>query len=218
MMGAASPKALALLCVMSMASLPACALDGQGMQDAHSPATSGQSGSPVQSATAEAAIGGARATFTVARDGPGSPLRIRYLVANTSGGWLYAFDRGDTHAVGVKRQALGAIAQPAEGATRDGTTLTHAPAAIGNPSPTSPPIPLATALAPGAQHEGEFRYTLPPDRVDAPLRYCLTIAPARADVGEPLPGSDVHKVVDAFALARETLCTPWFDTATFVFR
>lgn len=209
---------IASLCVALALSLPACAVDGSGAQGAHSPRTPEQGGRPMQSATAEAAAISARATFTISHDGQGSPLRVRYVVHNTSNGWLYAFDRGDTHAVRVKRQVLGAIAQPLEGATRDGTTLTHAPMPIGTPSPTSPPIPLAAALAAGTRYEGEFQYSIPPDRARSPLHYCLTIAPAGTDIGEPLTGSQVHRVVNAFQLARETLCTPWFDSEAFAFR
>ncbi len=208
---------LALSVVAFALALPACAMDAGTPQAAQSRAA--PKGTPsMHTATAEDSSALARATFTIVRDGEGGRLRVAYTVHNTSSGWLYVFDRGDTHAVSTKRQRLGDIAPPHEGATAEGTTLTHAPKPIGTPSPTAPPIPLASAIAPGARHAAEFFYTVPRDRGAAPLRYCVTIAPAGTRVGEALPGSEVYRVDGAFGLERTTLCSPWFDSDAAAFR
>lgn len=141
-----------------------------------------------------------------------SALRVRYRVAGeVPGQRLVVFDRGDTHAVLVKRQRGGDIAQPQVREDGRDMTLTHQGRPLPEPAPTVPPIPLVTQLVPGAVHEGGFELRMSPAARPGRVRYCVGVAAIDAPLPDHAAFDGVWQSTPDLVARQQLLCTPWFD-------
>lgn len=153
----------------------------------------------------------------VAFDPDGARLAVRYRVSNTGTGPIAVFDRGDRHAVLSKRLVAGEVPAPRFERGPDGLTLSHLARGLPRPTPTLPPVPLATKLEPGTAIDGAFAFDLSLGGSDAGrVRWCLGVAPFDAalfDASESAGEVAVWTAPFEMAETQQQLCTPWFDVA-----
>lgn len=148
-------------------------------------------------------------------------VQVRYRLHNTGGVDLAVFDRGDRHAVLTGRQEPGAVGQPLFREEGDGDyTFGHVALPLPNPSPTSPPTPLAAKLAAGKMLEGEFRLQVLAE-VPRRVRWCLGMAPLTEGMfSQPEQAAGVEIWRGSFSAheQQQKLCTPWYDMAAGAFK
>lgn len=141
---------------------------------------------------------------------------VRYVLRNGGSVPLAVFDRGNVHDIDSGQQALGGIGAPSQEMSGDDLTLVHAAMALPEPSPTSPPTPLAIELAPGATLAARFQAMVQADRMPRRLRWCVAVVPT-SDVAlnSPQDTKDGRLWVASFAAAerQQRICTPWYDVA-----
>lgn len=143
-----------------------------------------------------------------------SALRVRYRIASrVPGQRLIVFDRGTTHAVLVKRQRGGDIAQPQVYENGRDMTLTHQGHPLPERAPTVPPIPLVTQLAPGAIHEGSFDVRMSSAARPARVRYCAGVAVIEAPLPDHAAFDGVWQATPDLIARQELLCTPWLEVS-----
>ncbi|MCC7248994.1 MAG: hypothetical protein IT473_10260 [Lysobacter sp.] len=177
------------------------------------------SSAPAEHALPEARIRGAFGTdLLVAIDATTDRLvvDVRYVLRNDGTAALAVFDRGNVHDIGIGRQALGGIGIPRQEPTGDDLTLVHAAMALPEPSPTSPPTPLAIELAPGATLAARFQTMVQADRMPKRLRWCVGVLPTSdVPLNSPQDTKDGRIWVASFAAAerQHRVCTPWYDVA-----
>ena len=145
-------------------------------------------------------------------------VHVHYRLGNTSSTTpLAVFDRGDAH--DAREEKVGDVGAPSMLVTSDGVEILHKAFPLPDPSPTSPPTPIAMRLDPGGTLEGNFSVTLP---IDSPtrVRWCL----GHMDFDEryfDFPGTTQHGQIwlASFAVAdvQTASCTPWYDMASGVF-
>lgn len=178
---------------------------------------------PIQTADlARTTVRGQAATVEVEMgfDAATGSVDVRYrLHNNDKTKALAVFDRGNRHEVSIGRQTLGAIAAPTWKGMGEEVELFHVAAPLPNPTPISPPSPLALEVAAGGELRGGFKFALlsgAPKR----LRWCLGVLPWQASYFDSPSATDAGKIWRAsFAVAneQETLCTPWYDVAKAAF-
>ncbi|HRO28212.1 MAG TPA: hypothetical protein PLD19_12360 [Luteimonas sp.] len=150
-------------------------------------------------------------------------VRVRYRLRNSGDVPLAVFDRGDRHAVLMKRQAAGAVGAPTfEEAVGGDVVLRHVarPLAGGPTGPTLPPTPRALKLAPGASVEGGFSFAMPASSPPRRVRWCLGVAPfddAAFFSPETVDAGEIWQAGEDAVRAQRSLCTPWFDLAAGAF-
>lgn len=141
---------------------------------------------------------------------------VRYVLRNGGSAALAVFDRGNVHDIGIGRHAVGAIGVPSQETTGDDLTLIHAAMPLPEPSPTSPPTPLAIELAPGAMLAARFQTMVHANRMPKRLRWCVGVVPVGdAQLSAPQDTKDGRIWVASFAAAerQQRICTPWYDLA-----
>ncbi len=162
-------------------------------------------------------IDGEGATLEVAFDPDGKRLAVRYRISNAGDASLAVFDRGDRHAVLTGRLKAGEVPAPHfEQADDVSLTLSHVARALPQPTPTVPPVPLATRLAPGASVDGAFEFDLSLAVGLERVRWCLGVAPFDETTFEASESEGEVAVWTAsfdVAESQQRLCTPWFDVA-----
>ncbi|MBB1473654.1 hypothetical protein H5368_11460 [Luteimonas sp. MC1782] len=169
---------------------------------------------------ARTVVEGEGARLEVAFDPEGDALAVRYRVSNTGQDALAVFDRGDRHAVMTKKLVAGDIPAPRFEDGEDGLVLLHAARALPSPSPTVPPVPLASKLAAGDSRDGAFAFDLSLGSAGARVRWCLGVEPFDDAAFEAADSAgDVAVWTASFDMAQtqQMLCTPWFDPATGTF-
>jgi hypothetical protein len=144
--------------------------------------------------------------------------RLRNASATAS---VAVFDRGDAHEVGIGRQTLGAIGIPRSTTTDAGDLeIVHAARPLPNPSPVSPPTPLAIELTAGAEVSGQFSFSSLFAGAPKRVRWCVGVM--------LLQDADKHLVYETaqgrilqtgFGVVdrQRMLCTPWYDIASRAF-
>lgn len=148
-------------------------------------------------------------------------VQVRYRVENTGPQAVAVFDRGHRHAVLIGHQQAGAVGEPTFVEERPGeVTLRHVALPRPDPSPTSPPTPMAARLDAGASLEGEFAYAPPTDAAPRRVRWCLGVAPfdeALFYMPEEVDGVSLWRARFEVVDSQRELCTPWYDVATGAF-
>ena len=169
---------------------------------------------------ARTSVEGKGARLEVAFDPDGDALAVRYRISNTGPAPLAVFDRGDRHAVLTKTLVAGDVPAPRFEEADGGLVLSHAARALHIPSPTVPPVPLASRLAAGAALDGGFSFDLSLAGQAGRVRWCLGVAPfdaERFEASESVGDVAVWTAPFEMADAQQLLCTPWFDMAAGVF-
>lgn len=162
-------------------------------------------------------IEGTGTRLEVAFDPDGEALAVRYRISNTGQAPIAVFDRGDRHAVLTRRLVAGEVPAPHFENTDEGLVLSHVARPLPDPSPTLPPVPLASRLAPGEAHDGAFSFDLSLADAGGRVRWCLGVAPFDApgfQASESAGDVPVWTAPFEMAADQERLCTPWFDMAT----
>ncbi len=158
----------------------------------------------------------------ILRDDPTGAWIVDYRLHNASAiTTALVFDRGDAQEVGIGRHALGTIGIPRAMTTDAGDLeIIHAAQPLPNPSPISPPTPLAIELAPSAEISGRFifssLFTGQPKRV----RWCVGVMALEAsDEGMvyETPEGRIRQTGFGVVDRQRMLCTPWYDVAKGVF-
>ncbi len=214
--------ALVLLAAVAMpVSMPDC------FAQPAPPAAAAQGPAIVRDATVIEGVDGVRVEVEFAYDPRAWSMSVRYRLRNPDAAPpLAVFDRGDRHQVATGRLALGAIAPPGQvesaeagkaGAPASGADieLLHAALPLPDPAPTSPPVPLAVRVAPGAVLEGAFTVPLLSQQAPRRVRWCLgatPFAPEAFDAPAKTAEGEVWSAPLSVAHAQRMLCTDWFDT------
>jgi hypothetical protein len=139
---------------------------------------------------------------------------VRYEVRNTGSRSVMIFDRGTVHDVGIESHVLGAIGAPRQQIAGRDLTLLHVAVPLGEPSPTSPPTPLALELAPGATLVGRCQVMLQGPALPQRLRWCLGMMPKDEEIlFAPLATPDGRLWTASFAAVerQQLACSGWFD-------
>ena len=141
-------------------------------------------------------------------------LQVHYSVDNQGAMPMMVFDRGNVHAILTKQQSVGAVGQPLFRMQGRDLTLLHLARALPDPTPISPPTPVAARVPQGERLQGRFTFDL--TLADAPqrVRWCLGVAAFNDnDFQQARDGNGVDLWTASFALAdtQQQLCTPWFD-------
>jgi hypothetical protein len=139
---------------------------------------------------------------------------LRYVLRNNGREPLMVFDRGTAHDVGIERQVLGEVGEPRQEASGEDLTLMHVAIPLPEPSPTSPPTPLALELAPGAVLAGRFKVMLQGPALPKRLRWCLGMAPKEESMlFSPMKTKDGQLWTASFAVTerQQRACSPWYD-------
>lgn len=160
------------------------------------------------------------ARLEVAFDPDGDALAVRYRIRNTGDVPLAVFDRGDRHAVLTRRLVPGEVPAPHFENTGEGLVLSHVARPLPDPSPTVPPVPLATRLAPGQALDGAFSFDLSLADAGKRVRWCLGVATfdgAGFEASESAGEVPVWTAPFGMAEVQHRLCTPWFDVAAGAF-
>lgn len=143
-------------------------------------------------------------------------IEVRYTLRNSGDAALAVFDRGDQHAIGSGRQAFGAVGIPRMEVEGEDVTLVNAAMPLPDPSPTSPPTPIAIELAPGASLEGDFKYALKGLIVPKRLRWCVGVmrmGDAYMDSPQDTKAGKLWRASFAVVEKQQRVCTPWYDVA-----
>lgn len=169
---------------------------------------------------ARTSVDGEGARLEVAFDPDGDALAVRYRISNTGDASLAVFDRGDRHAVLTKKLVAGEVPAPRFEDAEGGLVLSHAARALPRPSPTLPPVPLASRLAPGEALDGAFAFDLSLGSDASRVRWCLGVVAFDDGLFETSESAGEVAVWTApfeMAEAQQLLCTPWFDVAAGAF-
>lgn len=143
---------------------------------------------------------------------------VHYRLSNTSSTTPMAvFDRGDAH--DARAETVGEVGTPIMMVTSEGVEILHRAFPLPDPSPTSPPTPIAMRLDPGGILEGKFSVTLP---IDSPtrVRWCLGHMPFDEryfDFPVTTKHGQIWLASFAAADAQTVFCTPWYDMTSGVF-
>lgn len=171
-----------------------------------------------------AVVGGHGATlevrfdYTTATDA----LTVAYRLRNTGDVALMVFDRGNRHAVMAGRLVQGEVPAPQFSMRGGDVALSHRALPLPMPTPTVPPLPLATRVAPGDALQDGFEYVSLTAQAPRRLRWCLGVTPfVQEDFRKLEPvtarARDVWQASFAVAGRQQLLCTPWYDVAASAF-
>jgi hypothetical protein len=165
----------------------------------------------------EASAHGAFGTYMlVAFDVPTDRLvaDIRYVLRNDGSTPLVVFDRGTAHDIAHGQRTLGSIGDPKQEMSGEDLTLVHAAMPLPDPSPTSPPTPIAIELAPGATLAGRFQVSIMSNAMPKRVRWCVGVMPKDDTMlFSPQETKDGRLWTAAFAVVekQQRVCTPWYD-------
>jgi hypothetical protein len=165
----------------------------------------------------ETSAHGAFGTYMlVAFDVPADRLvaDVRYVLRNDGSTPLIVFDRGTVHDIDHGRQTLGGIGIPKQEMAGEDVTLVHAAMPLPDPSPTSPPTPIAIELAPGATLAGRFQVSIMSNAMPKRLRWCVGVMPKDESLlFSPEDTKDGRLWTASFAAVekQQRVCSPWYD-------
>ncbi len=189
--------------------------DGNPPQSAKVPELSAMPAHVSATTTVPGSLADMTATFDYSS--AGQSVQVTYRVQNQGSEPLVVFDRGDRHAVLTRQLVAGAVPPPLFSVDGSGgLTLSHEALPLPHPTPTSPPTPLASRLAPGTTVDGRFSFTLPASVDATRIRWCVGIAPFNErdfSASENTAGVDLWRASFAVVDDQTRICTPWFDMA-----